>query len=153
MSDSARARDLSADLKGTTLRVYMHILRSKKMQEPIGVREIQRAMNFSSPTLAKYHLEKLRELGLVAQNEDGSYSIIKEVKVDLLEPFIKLGSYIVPRLVGYAVLVSILFLYLVAVAIPSGNLPLIQFSSIATGGAAAISLWYETARAWRSAPK
>jgi DNA-binding transcriptional ArsR family regulator len=153
MSGSEKPKDPSADLKGTTLRVYMQILRNKKTNEPIGVREIQRAMNFSSPTLARYHLGKLQELGLMKQNEDGSYALIKEVRVDILEPFIKLGAHIIPRLVAYAVMVSILLAYLLAVAIPSGNAALIQFSSIATGGVAAISLWYETVRSWKSAPK
>jgi DNA-binding transcriptional ArsR family regulator len=130
--DLNAAKDPNFALKGTTLRVYMHMFHKGK-DEPSGIREIQRALNFSSPTLAKYHLEKLQELGLVKQNEDGSYSLVKEVKVDVLEPFVKLGSFIIPRLIGYAVTISILFAYFVVSVLPSGNLAFIEFYAVVIG--------------------
>ena len=130
----------------------MHIFHKGK-DRPAGIREIQRELNFSSPTLAKYHLEKLQELGLVKQNEDGSYSLVKEVKVDVLEPFVKLGSFIIPRLVGYAVMVSILFAYFVVSVLPSGNLEFIEFYAVVIGATALFSLWYETFKSWKIAPE
>ena len=146
------ATDPKYSLKGNTLRVYMHILRSKS-NDSVGIREIQRELNLSSVTLAKYHLEKLREMVLVAQNEDGSYSLLKEVKVDVLQPFITLGSFIVPRLFTYAVMISILFLYLVAFVLPSGNLAELAFFSVSIGSVSLIALWYETFRSWKNAPR
>jgi hypothetical protein len=145
------ALDPQYSLKGNTLRVYMHILRTKA-NDPIGIREIQRELNLSSATLAKYHLEKLREMFLLAQNDDGSYSLLKEVKVDVLQPFITLGSFIIPRLFTYAITISILFAYLVLFVLPSQNLAEIAFFSVAIGAVSMIALWYETLRSWRNAP-
>lgn len=137
-------------LKGNTLRVYMHILRGTS--DSIGVREVQRDLGLSSPTLAKYHLERLQSMGLLKFNEDGTYSLLKEVKVDVLQPFVTLGSYIIPRLFTYAVLISVLFAYLVGFVVPSGNLPETDFFAFAIGVISLFALWFETARSWRSIP-
>ncbi|MDH2901448.1 MAG: hypothetical protein PXY39_10800 [archaeon] len=145
------ATDPQYSLKGNTLRVYMHILRSKS-NDAVGIREIQRELNLSSATLAKYHLEKLRDMVLLAQNEDGSYSLLKEVKVDVLQPFITFGSFIIPRLFTYAVMISILFVYLAVFILPSGNVAELDFFSVAIGAISLFALWYETLRSWRNSP-
>lgn len=54
---------IEAELKGKTMLVYMHLLRLDRPS--VGVREVQRALGFSSPSVAAYHLNKLRDLGLV----------------------------------------------------------------------------------------
>ena len=145
-------KDPNLALKGNVLKVYMYIL-LKRRNDSVGVRELQRELKFSSPTLAKYHLERLLELGLVRQNEDGTYSLLKEVKVDVVEPFLAIGSLLIPRLLAYAVMISILFAYLVVVAIPSGNLALIEYLALVTGGAGLVPLWYESIRSWTRAPR
>jgi predicted DNA-binding transcriptional regulator len=143
-------KDPNLVLKGNTLKIYMYILR--KNNESVGVREVQRELNLSSPTLAKYHLERLVEIGLVSQAQDGSYALLKEVKVDLLKPFLRLGSHIIPRLITYAVMITILFTYYAIVVIPTNNLQFDEFFGINIGVLALISLWYETYRSWRSVP-
>ena len=138
-------------LKGNTLRVYMHILRGNG--DSIGVREVQRELGLSSPTLAKYHLERLQAMGLLKLNEDdGTYSLLKEVRVDVLQPFVTVGSVIIPRLFTYAILISVLFAYLVAFVLPSGNLPETDFFSVAIGFISLFALWFETARSWHNIP-
>ncbi|HZW58222.1 MAG TPA: winged helix DNA-binding protein [Nitrososphaerales archaeon] len=145
-------KDANYSLKGNTLRVYMHIIRSPD-SDSIGVREIQKQLNFSSPTLAKYHLEKLQEMGLLKQNEeDGRYSLLKEVKVDVLQPFITVSSYMIPRLFTYAVMSSVLFAYFVFGVIPSGNLMELDFFAVAIGAISLFAFWYETLRSWRNSP-
>ncbi len=130
----------------------MHIIRSPD-SDSIGVREIQKQLNFSSPTLAKYHLEKLQEMGLLKQNEeDGRYSLLKEVKVDVLQPFITVSSYMIPRLFTYAVMSSVLFAYFVFGVIPSGNLMELDFFAVAIGAISLFAFWYETLRSWRNSP-
>ena len=62
-------------LKGTTAEVYRFILTVGK---PVGVREVQRALNLSSPSLALYHLSKLEEVGLL-KRENGNYVVDKVV--------------------------------------------------------------------------
>ncbi len=63
------------NLKGTTLEVYRFLLKSNK---PVGARELQRALNLSSPSLAAYHLSKLEETGL-AKNENGEFVVSKNL--------------------------------------------------------------------------
>jgi len=48
-------------LGGTSLRVYLLLLTSGRS---LGVREVQRALGFRSPSTARHHLERLVELGL-----------------------------------------------------------------------------------------
>ncbi|MDG6904929.1 MAG: winged helix-turn-helix transcriptional regulator [Nitrososphaerota archaeon] len=139
-------------LKGNTLRIYMHILKTKN-NDSIGIRAIQKELNLSSPTLSRYHLEKLRDMGLLSRNEDGSYSLLKEIKVDVLQPFISLGSLIIPRLFTYAVAISILFVYFVVIVIPSGNLAELEYFGLAIGSISLFTIWYEAIRSWRSLPR
>ncbi|MCL6579066.1 MAG: winged helix-turn-helix domain-containing protein [Candidatus Bathyarchaeota archaeon] len=55
-------------LRGLTLKVYRFILKNNK---PVGIREVQRALKLSSPTLALYHINKLEEAGLVKKHLNG----------------------------------------------------------------------------------
>ncbi len=48
--------NLETVIKGTTLDVYFYLLRKKSAA---GVREIQRNLNLSSPSISSYHLNKL----------------------------------------------------------------------------------------------
>ena len=54
---------VQAELKGNTLRVYVYALKRKR----VGVREVQRSLRLSNPSLAQYHLNKLKELGLLKE--------------------------------------------------------------------------------------
>lgn len=130
----------------------MHILKRGNV-DSIGVREIQRELNLSSPTLSKYHLEKLHDMGLLGRNDDGSYSLLKEVKVDVLQPFITLGTFMIPRLFTYALMISIIFAYTIIVVIPSGNLFELEFFALVMGVLSIGALWYETIRSWRNSPR
>jgi predicted transcriptional regulator len=81
-STEVNADRIASELKGNTLRVYWFVMNASN--QTVGVREAQRALKFSSPTLALYHLDKLRDLGLVSRDTNG-YRLIKEVKVDVLK--------------------------------------------------------------------
>ena len=138
---------VNAELKGNTLRVYVYALKKRK----VGVREVQRALLMSNPSLAQYHLNKLRELGLVSEN-NGEYLISNEVKVDVMRDFLRVGTLIVPRFIFYAAFFSVIAGYLVFLAYPYFQVvPILQWFSgalIFSAGA----FWYEAQRAWRSAP-
>jgi hypothetical protein len=137
---------IDSQLKGKTLRVYMYLLRSANAS--VGIREVQRALGFSSPTLAQYHLEKLKDLGLV-RKESSSYQIALEVKVGVLRQFLRFGTVFVPRFVLYAVLFTVLlgFLFLIVVEVD-----LLSVYSFVLAGAGAGIFWYETMRAMRERP-
>ena len=138
---------VDAELKGNTLRVYVYALKKRK----VGVREVQRALLMSNPSLAQYHLNKLRELGLVSEN-NGEYEVVGEVKVDVMRDFLRLGTLIVPRFVFYAVIFTVFVIYLAYAGSPYYTLvPVLAWFTVLLAAAAAV-FWYEAVRAWRSAP-
>jgi len=137
---------LASELRGNTLRAYWALLDSK--EGVIGPRELQRRLDFSSPALASYHLNKLREMGLVA-HEGGDYRLLVEVRVGVLKQFIKLGTFLLPRYVLYATMFTTLLAYLViTLKEPS------FYSSFALllGALGTGIFWYETVRVWRQKP-
>ena len=138
---------VDAELKGNTLRVYVYALKKRS----VGVREVQRALLMSNPSLAQYHLNKLRELGLVSE-KNGEYEVVGEVKVDVMRDFLRLGTLIVPRFIFYAVVFTVFAGYLTFAGAPFFSLvPVLAWFTVALVVAAA-AFWYEALRAWRSAP-
>jgi len=91
-------------LRGLTLKVYKFILSNDK---PVGIREVQRALNLSSPTLALYHMNKLEETGFIKKELNG-YVADRIV----LENFVRLRRVLIPRNFFYTVffVTSLIFL-------------------------------------------
>ncbi len=139
---------IESELKGKTLLVYMYMLRSPT--EAVGVREVQRELGFSSPSVSSYHLTKLLELGLV-ENVYGDYRVLKEVKVGVLRQFVTLGGVLLPRYLFYAVLVTTMIVtYLIQRPFyPSPE----SITTLVMGLVPAVILWYETFRIWRDRPR
>ena len=135
-----------ADLKGNTLRVYTYLFKVQRS----GVRETQRSLGFKSASLAQYHLDKLVELGLATRDEVGNYFLAKEIKIEALEQFLKIGTYLIPRFVLYSVMFTILFVYLVlAVGVLISCVSVWAYIFALSG---LVITWYETIRAWRRSP-
>lgn len=137
---------IDSQLKGNTLRVYWYLLRSANGR--VGIREVQRALGFTSPALAQYHLDKLKDLGLV-RKESAEYKLATEVKVGVLRQFLRFGTVFVPRFVLYAVLFTVLLGFLFVIAFEVSLLSVYAFV-LAMSGAAIF--WYETIRAMRERP-
>lgn len=137
---------IASELKGNTLRVYWELLRSE--DRLVGVREVQRALGFSSPALASYHLNKLVELGLV-EKERGEYRLIKEVKVGVLRQFIRFRTVMFPRHIFYATMFTTLLVFYISrlEQVNLNSLFALVFGVLGT----AIS-WYETLITWRQKP-
>ena len=138
---------IESELKGKTLLVYMHILKAGR--ETVGVREVQRTLGFSSPSVAAYHLQKLQDLGLI-ENSYGDYRLIKEVKVGVLRSFVNLGGVMLPRYLFYAVLVtSMLVTFLIIFPFsPTRE----YFTPLVMGLVPTTLLWFETIKIWREKP-
>jgi len=85
-----------------TLRVYLHMLKEKNSSS----REVQRALGFSSPTLAQHHLEKLLRYGLVSKDETGAYHAIPK-SFGILKLYVKGGKWIVPRTIFFVAIFTI----------------------------------------------
>ena len=97
-------------LSGTTWNVYLFILTSK---DPVGVRDVWRSLEFSSPSLAQYHINKLLALDLLHQTTDGKYLVKEKEQIEALRSFVLLRGRLIPRLVFYGALVTgILVAYL-----------------------------------------
>jgi len=145
-SPQANEEKIASELKGNMLRVYWHLLRASN--GAVGVRETQKALGFSSPALAAYHLEKLVELGLV-QKAQGEYRLIRVVNVGVLKQFVKLGAIVLPRYTLYATMfTTLLIFYLTQLRdVNFYSIFALIFGILATG-----ILWYETFRTWLQKP-
>ncbi|MEM4245782.1 MAG: helix-turn-helix domain-containing protein [Candidatus Bathyarchaeia archaeon] len=131
-------------LRGTTLRVYWHVLRSGK---PASVRELQRALGFASPSTALHHLEKLREMRIVEKDAHGRYLLVEEVKVGVLRMFLRLGRLMLPRYLFYATFFTAALTIYVAQTVAWGGE--LNAMAVIFGVCAAAVAWYETIRLWR----
>ncbi len=135
-------------LSGNTLRVYTYIFKVRKS----SIKDVQKSLKLNSPALAQYHLEKLVSLGLASRDAiSGDYIVLKEVKVETLEQFLKVGTYIIPRLLLYAVTLSVIFGYY-TIFISGLVLNGYNLWTFLIGGFGLIVLWYETVKAWRNSP-
>lgn len=135
-------------LKGKTLLVYWYLLRSPRSS--VGVREVQRSLSFSSPSVASHHLDKLLSLGVVDKSSKGEYFLVQEVKVGILKFFTRLGRFLIPRYLFYSVWFStMLIVYLIFYG-QSGSIH--NVVAIIFGLAACFVLWFETLRLWREKP-
>ena len=83
-------------LEGTTLKVYLYVVREGK---PVGPREVMRGTDLSSPSVAYRHLQKLETLGLLQKDTYGEY-VVKEKAT--IRGHLWIGRNLVPRLIFYS---------------------------------------------------
>jgi len=135
-------------LRGKDWNVYWLLLKNGR---PMSVREVQKALRFSSPSVAQHHLEQLRQLGLVQKQDiGGDYSLVGEVKIGVLRHFIKLGKILFPRYFFYAVFSTTFYLVYVLTLIHGftrENLFILLFGAIVSA-----IFWYEAVRIWSLRP-
>jgi len=135
-------------LRGKAWKVYWLLLKNGR---PMSVREVQRALHFSSPSVANHHLEQLRELGLVEkQNIGGHYYLASQVKIGVLRHFVKLGKLLFPRYFFYAVFSTTLlvtYLLFLMQGFTRENLFILSFGTVVS-----VIFWYEAVRIWLLRP-
>lgn len=135
-------KDLESTLKGKTLKVYLYLL--EKSGSTVGVREVQRKLGLSSPSLAAYHLDKLVSLGLVGKTPTGEYYLVQEVKVGVLKFFVKLGRFRVPRFMFYGTwMTSMLIIYVLLYGIAWDPHCIV---ALIFGALSSAILWIETVK-------
>ena len=131
-------------LRGKTLTVYLYLLKHGKA---VGVREVQKALGFSSPSVAFHHLDKLVELGVLEKDQYERYVLAKKVDTGILSSFVSIGGLNLPRLGFYAA-----FFTTIAAAYMSANRGSLDlYALVGTLGGAAV-FWYEAWRIWRRKP-
>jgi predicted DNA-binding transcriptional regulator len=135
-------------LRGKDWKVYWLLLKNSR---PMTVREIQRMLHFSSPSVALHHLEQLRTLGLVRKEDaGGTYLLVSEVKIGVLRHFVKLGKLLFPRYFFYAVFSTTFYLFYVLTLMQGftrENLFILSFGAIVVA-----IFWYEAFRVWSLRP-
>jgi DNA-binding transcriptional ArsR family regulator len=140
--------NLEYALRGKAWKVYWFLLKNGR---PVSVREVQRALHFSSPSIANHHLEQLRELGLVQKEEiGGHYVLVSDVKIGVLRHYVKLGKLLFPRFFFYAVFSTVFyvaFLLFLLQGFTRENLFIISFGAIVCA-----IFWYEAYRVWSMRP-
>ncbi|MFX0085436.1 MAG: winged helix-turn-helix domain-containing protein [Candidatus Hodarchaeota archaeon] len=146
--DETQKVNFETVVKGTTLDIYFYLLRKK---DAAGVREIQRNLGLSSPSVSSYHLEKLENLGVVQKNRFGNYEISKKIDISALKQFVMVGNYTLPRFFFYAIFISIVFggyiLFFLTFPLSIGEVFALIF-----GFFAVLVCWIETILSWRTRP-
>ncbi|MCD6485597.1 MAG: ArsR family transcriptional regulator [Candidatus Odinarchaeota archaeon] len=137
--------DLDKVLKGKTLKIYLLLL---KKGTPMRVREIQRELKLSTPSLVSYHLSKLNELGVVSKTENDLYYASNLVKSTYLVDFIKVKGLILPRFLFYSIFSTAGLIMLLTVFMPSTITSSFVFAVIIMA-LSTIFMWSETYRFWR----
>ena len=143
---SSDERDLEPELRGNTLRVYWYML---SQDSSVGVREVQRAIDMSSPSVASHHLTKLESLELIEKNPDNSYQLKKLVKVGVLQNFIAFRGHLLPRYSFVAIFFSVytLVYFLMTLWAPLGLFD--RYIGLGVGIIGAVFAWLETYRLWK----
>jgi len=135
-------------IKGTTLDIYFYLLRKKKAA---GVREIQRSLDLSSPSVSSYHLEKLENLGVIRKNRFGNYEISKKIDISALKQFVMIGNYTLPRFSFYAIFITMVFvgylLFFLTFPLSIGEVFALIFGFLSTS-----IFWIETILSWHNRP-
>jgi hypothetical protein len=130
------------EIRGNTLKVYLYLLKHGSSE----LRDVQRGVGLSSASLASYHLGKLSEAGFVMQDDRGRYSAVKEASDKILEGYLKVGPAVVPQLFFFALLFTILVVFLSFEAMYASGFTVYL---VAVSAAMVLAFWYETARLWR----
>lgn len=117
-------------LVGTTLIVYRYLY---KMGKPQGIRDIQKGLGMSSPSVAQYHVKKLLQAGLIKEEGDG-YVIDRNV----FENVIRIRRSVIPIQVAYSVFFATLLGALFALFRGESTSPLFIFAFVAIAAAMAL---------------
>jgi len=130
------------EITGNALRIYLYLV----THGPSELREVQRGLDLSTPSLASYHLNRLIEARYVEQDEESRYVAVKESSTEILEGYSKIGTTLIPQFFFFSVLFTILaaFFSYKALTQPGFTVYLVGVSL-----AMVILLWYETMRLWR----
>jgi len=144
LTSVAEREKIEYELRGKTMKVYAYMLRQGK---PVGVREVQRELGFSSPSIAFHHIGKLVRLGIIEQDQMGNYVILKKVDSGMMQAFVNVGRFTLPRTGFYAV-----FFSTIALAYLLSNLSSLDLYALVGAVGAALVFWYELVRVWRRKP-
>ena len=146
MDEKSIADDVEPDLKGNTLRVYWYMIQQGVQ---VGVREVQRALSMSSPSVASHHLSKLVDMDLIEKSPDNSYELKRLVKVGVLRNFVAYRGVLLPRYTFVAFFFTIFTCVYVILSFYASVGIFDRYIAIAVGVIGALFGWFETYRLWK----
>ncbi len=146
MRDQPDENTIESELRGNTLRVYWYML---SQNEAVGVREVQRAMGMSSPSVASHHLTKLVTLELVEKRPDNSYEVSRVVKVGVLRNFIGFRGKFLPRYIFVAIFFTAYTIAFFVLSLMTWPGIFDRYVAIVVGVIAALFAWWESVRLWK----
>ena len=132
------AKSSREQLDGITLNVYLHIVRKRKA---LGPRDVMKAMDLSSPSVAYRHLQKLDDLGYLQKNEFGEYTIKNKAHI---AGYVWVGRRLMPKMWIYSIVflgILLFELYVLVEHLPYENYEFKDFFTIImliTGAALAV---------------
>jgi DNA-binding Lrp family transcriptional regulator len=129
-------------LEGKTLKVYRYLF---KAGSPQGIRDIQRGLNLSSPSVAEYHVRKLLNAGLIEDYGSG-YVVNKNV----LGNMIRIRRRLIPYQVAYIVFFATA-LFILVVFFRNNAFDAFWFGLSVVAVALGLSVW-ETVRSFQKGP-
>jgi len=141
-SDSGNKKPPTSPIRGNTLRVYLLLLR----QGPSELREVQRGLALSTPSLASYHLDKLIAAKYCYQNERGQYCPVREASGEVLDGYSSVGARLIPQLFFFTVLFTPVIGYFAIMSLY--NPAYVEFLVVGSASLLVV-LWYQTIKVWR----
>jgi hypothetical protein len=97
----------------TTLRIFLYLRHSNsKSSDTIGVRETQRALRIKSPSIAKWHVEKLENAGFIEKLSSNRFQLTdvglnQNIRVPVKISVLLVKGIIIPKISFLATLVFI----------------------------------------------
>jgi hypothetical protein len=131
-----------------TLKVYWYFF--TQPHGKVGIRQVQRAMGFSSPNAAIFHLNKLVDMKLVTHQQNGDYQLLHRSRFGIMKSFLFLGCYSIPKHAIYATIMTCTMLSCTILLLPVLSLPMII--ALLPGLLALTILWYEAYIVWQQKP-
>jgi len=141
-SEEELARQVAGEYN--TFRVYLYMLKIRNSSSG----EVQRALGFSSPTLATHHLEKLNKFHLVDKEYDGTYRV-RSKSFGILKLYVRSGRWILPRTIFFVVIFATMVAGFLFLSLTQNNYFLIGLL-LSTIGLLYAS--YETSRFYKALP-
>jgi hypothetical protein len=124
-------------LKGTTLRVYRYMYRTGT---PLGIHDVQRGLELSSPSVAEYHVRKLARAGLI-QEREGGYTVDRV----MFENMIRIRRTVIPFQTTYGTFFAVTLVILLVLLRPTTMTSTYVFAVAVNVAALLISI-YEALR-------
>ncbi|MHA2425238.1 MAG: hypothetical protein ACXAEF_10640 [Candidatus Thorarchaeota archaeon] len=146
MDEKSIADQVEPELKGNTLRVYWYMI---QQGTAVGVREVQRALSMSSPSVASHHLSKLVDMDLIEKSPNNDYELKRLVKVGVLRNFVGYRGVLLPRYTFVAFFFTIFTLIYVILSFYAPVRMFDRYIAIAVGVIGALFGWFETYRLWK----